>query len=48
MKIEPLALPGIDPQRPIVIAALIAYYRTGDLKEFDTYNIHWVQKRFAK
>ena len=31
-----------EPQKSN-IAALIAYYRTGDLKEFDRYNIGWVK-----
>ncbi|WP_420534943.1 dipeptidyl-peptidase 3 family protein [Alistipes megaguti] len=31
-----------EPQKSN-IAALIAYYRTGDLKEFDRYNIGWVR-----
>lgn len=31
-----------EPQRS-AIAALVNYYRTGDLKEFDRYNILWVQ-----
>ncbi len=31
-----------EPQKSN-IAALIAYYRSGDLKEFDRYNIGWVR-----
>lgn len=31
-----------EPQRS-TIAALVNYYKTGDLKEFDRYNISWVQ-----
>lgn len=31
-----------EPQRE-TIGALIAYYKTGDLKEFDRYNILWVK-----
>ena len=30
-----------EPQKSI-IGALINYYRTGDLREFDRYNILWV------
>ena len=32
-----------NPTQRQTIESLITYYKTGDLKEFDTYNIHWVQ-----
>lgn len=31
-----------EPQKT-TIAHLITYYKTGDLREFDRYNIHWVK-----
>ena len=31
-----------EPQKTN-IAALVSYYKTGDLKEFDRYNIGWVK-----
>ncbi len=32
-----------DPQQKAVIEKLIAYYRSGDLKEYDEYSILWVE-----
>ncbi len=32
-----------NPTQKETIESLISYYKTGDLKEFDAYNIHWVK-----
>lgn len=32
-----------NPQQKEIIEALVSYYKTGDLKEFDRYNILWVK-----
>lgn len=32
-----------EPEQRDILNALISYYRTGDLKEFDKYNILWVK-----
>ncbi|EJX07966.1 M49 family peptidase [gut metagenome] len=31
------------PEQQIVIDRLVEYYRTGDLRTFDTYSIHWLK-----
>ena len=36
-----------EPQKTN-IAALVSYYKTGDLKEFDRYNIGWVKDTVSK
>ncbi len=36
------------PGQRQVIESLIDYYKTGDLKEFDAYNVHWVEEQQAR
>ena len=45
--LEKAAAVADDVQRPI-IEALIEYYRSGDLKDFDTYNVLWVRDTDSK
>ena len=43
------ALPFAEnDQQKLVIEKLIAYYRSGDLKDFDTYSIEWVKDLDSK
>jgi len=37
------AIPYAEPEQQEVIKALIKYYKTGDLEDFDDFNIKWVK-----
>ena len=45
--LEKAAAVANDTQRPI-LETLIQYYRTGDLKDFDAYNVLWVKDTDSK